>query len=51
MDSNTTLVKVKFTITNIVLMQKNDSNTTLVKVKFEGGLNDLQDRIFKYNTC
>ena len=51
-NSNTTLVKVKYTDVQSYKNQNNYSNTTLVKVKFKTGVALIIGAIrFKYNTC
>ena len=50
--SNTTLVKVKLTESQLTKLEQNYSNTTLVKVKCNI-VKELKDmgKTFKYNTC
>ena len=52
MHSNTTLVKVKYSVEAELFLNKCNSNTTLVKVKFK----DVPSlfviaQTFKYNSC
>ena len=52
LDSNTTLVKVKFPFVNLPFEHVANSNTTLVKVKFFAVSAYVQcANGFKYNTC
>ena len=41
MHSNTTLVKVKYSVEAELFLNKCNSNTTLVKVKFNGNRNNF----------
>ena len=51
MNSNTTLVKVKFMNNLDKENRLINSNTTLVKVKFSKQSNVINTIKFKYNTC
>ena len=52
LNSNTTLVKVKFEYRHAEDLTIANSNTTLVKVKFkELRLQTGLSQVFKYNTC
>ena len=51
-NSNTTLVKVKFTALCVHQKKYYDSNTTLVKVKYGYKFIVISfPKLFKYNTC
>ena len=50
-DSNTTLVKVKLSLSQLYPSISLNSNTTLVKVKYSWNSNLKRRTTFKYNTC
>ena len=50
-NSNTTLVKVKFSSADMIYYFKQNSNTTLVKVKWKLPEEEMLKQVFKYNSC
>ena len=51
LNSNTTLVKVKYKPARRINLQEKDSNTTLVKVKWGKTKGWTGAILFKYNSC